>query len=179
MLSGVECCYPAGELEVLLQRAARGRDELELRRLDEAEKRGNRFRCVVQVRDVADCLQAACPCQAATPGYGRQPFLLCNPACAMHLHQVWCCNSVCNHVTGVLLTQYGCLLLAYQLRKGLSAPGLYLQNRSFLQDLDSVHRLEVVHLERFLDGQAQAGKYVPLRDSTLSSKRELLDLLRR
>jgi hypothetical protein len=35
---------------VLLQRAARGRDELELRRLDEAEKRGNRFRCMVQVR---------------------------------------------------------------------------------------------------------------------------------
>jgi hypothetical protein len=39
---------------VLLQRAARGRDELELRRLDEAEKRGNRFRCMVQVRVVAD-----------------------------------------------------------------------------------------------------------------------------
>lgn len=43
------CLAAAGELEALLQRAARGRDELELRRLDEAEKRGNRFRCVVQV----------------------------------------------------------------------------------------------------------------------------------
>eukprot|EP00878_Enallax_costatus_P035237 GHUV01039250.1.p1 GENE.GHUV01039250.1~~GHUV01039250.1.p1 ORF type:complete len:271 (+),score=92.67 GHUV01039250.1:617-1429(+) len=79
------------ELEALLQRAARGRDELELRRLDEAEKRGNRFRCVVQ-------------------------------------------------------------------------------------DLDSMHRLEVVHLENFLEGQAQAGKYVPLRDSTFRRKRELLGL---
>lgn len=34
---------------MLLQRAARGRDELELRRRDEAGKRGNRFRCMVQV----------------------------------------------------------------------------------------------------------------------------------
>lgn len=45
-----------------------------------------------------------------------------------------------------------------------------------LQDLDSLHRLEVVHLENFLEGQAQAGKYVPLRDSTFRRKRELLGL---
>ncbi|KAF8065831.1 hypothetical protein HT031_002891 [Scenedesmus sp. PABB004] len=37
-----------GEADAALQRAARGRDELELRRLDEAQRRHNRLRCVVQ-----------------------------------------------------------------------------------------------------------------------------------
>jgi hypothetical protein len=41
---------PAGELEAFLARAARGRNELELRRVDEADKRQNRFRAQVQVR---------------------------------------------------------------------------------------------------------------------------------
>lgn len=47
-----------GELDVLLQRAARGRDELELRRRDEAGKRGNRFRCMVQELDGMQRLEA-------------------------------------------------------------------------------------------------------------------------
>lgn len=37
------------ELEVLLQRASRGRDELELRRLDEADRRRNKFKKIMQV----------------------------------------------------------------------------------------------------------------------------------
>jgi hypothetical protein len=70
VLLQILCVKPlAGELDVLLQRAARGRDELELRRLDEAEKRGNRFRCMVQVSDGTllssvgldhKCLQGCC-----------------------------------------------------------------------------------------------------------------------
>eukprot|EP00879_Flechtneria_rotunda_P018572 GHRR01019488.1.p1 GENE.GHRR01019488.1~~GHRR01019488.1.p1 ORF type:complete len:319 (+),score=95.94 GHRR01019488.1:970-1926(+) len=79
-----------GEVEVLLQRAGRGRNELELRRLNEAEKRHNRFRARVQ-------------------------------------------------------------------------------------ELDAMHRLESVHLGAFLDG-GQAGKYAPLRDTTIKKKRELLGL---
>jgi hypothetical protein len=43
----------AGALEAQLQRAARCRSELELRRLDESQKRHNRFRCRVQVRGQA------------------------------------------------------------------------------------------------------------------------------
>jgi hypothetical protein len=48
-------------LDVLLQRAARGRDELELRRLDEAGKRGNRFRCMVQVRTSVVSFMSSAP----------------------------------------------------------------------------------------------------------------------
>ncbi|KAF6250675.1 hypothetical protein COO60DRAFT_760242 [Scenedesmus sp. NREL 46B-D3] len=80
-----------GELDVLLQRGSRGRDELELRRLDEADKRGNRFRCMVQ-------------------------------------------------------------------------------------ELDSMQRVELVHLQHYLEGAAAPGKYTPLRDSTFRRKRELLGL---
>lgn len=48
MRLGAHACASV-ELEVLLQRASRGRNELELRRLDEANQRHNRFRCMVQV----------------------------------------------------------------------------------------------------------------------------------
>jgi hypothetical protein len=39
----------AGEFDAFLARAARGRNELELARRDEADKRQNRFRALVQV----------------------------------------------------------------------------------------------------------------------------------
>jgi hypothetical protein len=45
-----------------------------------------------------------------------------------------------------------------------------------LQELDSMQRLELVHLQHFLEGSALPGKYVPLRDSTFRRKRELLGL---
>eukprot|EP00877_Chromochloris_zofingiensis_P002483 jgi/Chrzof1/12235/Cz06g26160.t1 len=77
------------ELEVLLQRASRGRDELELRRLDEADRRRNKF-------------------------------------------------------------------------------------KKIMQELDTMDRLEVVHLDNFLNSQSLSGVYVPLRDSTFRRKREIL-----
>jgi hypothetical protein len=40
---------PAGEFDAFLARAACGRNELELARRDEADKRQNRFRALVQV----------------------------------------------------------------------------------------------------------------------------------
>jgi hypothetical protein len=45
-----------------------------------------------------------------------------------------------------------------------------------LQELDSMQRVELVHLQHFLEGSALPGKYVPLRDSTFRRKRELLGL---
>eukprot|EP00775_Hariotina_reticulata_P013422 gene13422-13550_t len=78
-------------LEVQLQRAARCRSELELKRLDELQKRHNRFRCMVQ-------------------------------------------------------------------------------------ELDSLHHQEVLHLEGRLEGQFMAGRYQPLQDSSSKRKRELLGI---
>lgn len=46
----------------------------------------------------------------------------------------------------------------------------------FAQELDSMHRQEVAHLENWLEGQAAAGKYSPLRDSTFKRRRDLLGL---
>lgn len=62
----------AGELEALLQRASRGRDELELRRLDEAEKRGNRFRCVVQVSLGDKVAASAVRCSSSWVSWSQQ-----------------------------------------------------------------------------------------------------------
>jgi hypothetical protein len=45
-----------------------------------------------------------------------------------------------------------------------------------LQELDSMQRVELLHLQHFLEGAALPGKYVPLRDSTFKRKRELLGL---
>lgn len=50
---------PAGEFDAFLARAARGRNELELARRDEADKRQNRFRALVQVGLVSLNFRAA------------------------------------------------------------------------------------------------------------------------
>lgn len=46
----VHMCCGAGELDAFLARASRGRNEVELSRRDETDKRQNRFRALVQVR---------------------------------------------------------------------------------------------------------------------------------
>ena len=46
--------------------------------------------------------------------------------------------------------------------------------RNMVSELDSMHRLEVVHLEHFLEGQVLAGKFVPLRDSNFARKKDML-----
>ena len=40
----------------------------------------------------------------------------------------------------------------------------YAHGNTVAQELETLHRLEVVQLEAFLDAQVQAGKAVPLRD---------------
>ena len=41
------------------------------------------------------------------------------------------------------------------------------------QELENLHKLEVVHLENFLDGQVQAGKAVPLKNGFRRKKEAL------
>ncbi len=44
-----------------------------------------------------------------------------------------------------------------------------------IQELENLHRLEIVQLEAFLDAQVQAGKAVPLKDDgVFRRKRETL-----
>jgi hypothetical protein len=46
-----------------------------------------------------------------------------------------------------------------------------------LQEVDGLHRLELLHLKAYLDSaQALVSPYIPLRDTNLQRKRELLGL---
>lgn len=42
------------------------------------------------------------------------------------------------------------------------------------QELENLHKLEIVHLENFLDGQVQAGKAMPLKDGYRRKREQLL-----
>lgn len=72
----------AGEFDAFLARAARGRNELELARRDEADKRQNRFRALVQAGLVSysSVVQFLCrdPCvrTLAVDGHGMQVGML-------------------------------------------------------------------------------------------------------
>lgn len=44
-----------------------------------------------------------------------------------------------------------------------------------LQELENLHKLEIVHLENFLDGQVQAGKAMPLKDGYRRKREQLIN----
>ena len=46
--------------------------------------------------------------------------------------------------------------------------------RNVVNELESLHRLEIVSLENFLDGQVQAGKAVPLKDGFRRKREQVL-----
>lgn len=46
-----------------------------------------------------------------------------------------------------------------------------------LQEVDGLHRLELLHMQAYLDSsQALVAAYTPLRDTNLKRKRQLLGL---
>ena len=47
----------------------------------------------------------------------------------------------------------------------------------YMQEFDGMHRLEVLHLQAYLDSsQALVSPYQPLRDTNLKRKREVLGM---
>lgn len=172
----------AGEFDAFLARAARGRNELELTRRDETEKRQNRFRALVQVRRASYSCTFNPKTQLARPSWrtfraGPNPVyagMHCvdesgvgtgspaakqppDPAVPQPLQSVHalCVAGRTHALTHTLLS----LLLL------------------LLQEVDGLHRLELLHLQAYLDSaQAVVSPYTPLRDTNLKRKRELLGL---
>lgn len=79
---------------------------------------------------------------------------------ALHLHSS-------SHLTPCLPPRLHVALLAWLLAAPFPS----------LQELENLHKLEVVHLENFLDGQVAAGKAVPLKDGFKRKRETLLSTL--
>mmetsp|Transcript_15962 Transcript_15962/g.28660 ORF Transcript_15962/g.28660 Transcript_15962/m.28660 type:complete len:369 (-) Transcript_15962:795-1901(-) len=63
---------------------------------------------------------------------------------------------------------------AMLLRKAQESERRAQRLRNVVTELESLHRLEIVHLENFLDAQALAGKTVPLKDGFRRKREQIL-----
>ena len=155
------------DIEALMQKGSRGRSELELQRVEETERRAQRYRNVMSVGNgpTKSYFQNG---MATSTHINKGQVTDCPQMlarfCCWHRSRTNGCRGNRKYVEAFLFF-YGTLVYAISRLNLTHNIAIGLNLHCCNQELQNLQRLEVVHLDNFLEGQVLAGKRDPMKES--------------